>query len=344
MFAQAINNINLEHSKGNTVHSFKTFLAEARGTIAGKGKDAERHQKIYLDPHVGSKTATHTLVKSHDHLESGARVRIHRVVNIDGSNHAEVSTEGSRVKSLVPVTKLEKPGEFKNEGIQYEQNFYNRVKSKGLVPDNDTGPAGSTAGSDISVLNKKKKTVHPGKIQSAGNIFHGEVKEDVDAAMGQLTIKYDPARGGWHIPEDARSKRPRYAKAIESAGLLEHMNAHHRPDKHDIVYTASGRAQNVVMKHGDLSPAEAYLQDHHAHFVQVGSGYGTYSVGSTDKTGHGMPRLTGKGKWTIRDKQRNKNSRTIMFQPDGKKGLNPSTVNLDDDEHLDNFAKTLGHK
>jgi hypothetical protein len=326
------------------VHSFLSFLIEERGTITAKGKDADRHRKQYLDPYVGSKAATHTLSKSHDHLESGARVRIHRVVNVDGTNHAEVSTEGSRVKSLVPVSKLQKPGETKNKGIEYEQSFYNRVKNRGLVPEGDTGPAGSTAGSDVAVLNKKNATVHPGKIQSAGKIFHGEVKEDVSAAMGQLTIKFDPKKGGWHIPDDARKNRPRYAKQIENAGILEHMNAHYRPDKHDIVYTPSGRAQNVVLKHPDLAPADAYLQDHHAHFVQIGSGFGTYRVGSRDKTGHGLPKLTGVGKWTIRDKQVNPNSRTVMFQPDGKRGLNQSNVNLDDDEHLELFAKTLGHK
>ena len=325
------------------MYSFLTFLNEASGTISGSGKDAERHRKKYLDPHVGSKVATHTLVRAHDHLESGAKVRIHKVVDVNGVTHAEVSTEGSKVKSLVPATKIKKPVETKNKGIEYEKSFYNRVKSRGLVPEDDTGPAGSTAGSDVSVLNKKKKTVHPGKVQSADKVFHGEVKEDVNAAMGQLTIKYDPKMGGWHIPDDARKSRPKYAKEIENAGILEHMNKHYRPDKHDIVYTESGRAQNVVMKHPNLGPADAYLQDHHAHFLQVGSGFGTYRVGAADKTGHGLPKLNGMGKWTIRDKQVNKNSRTVMFQPDGKKGLIKSHVNLDDDTHLEAFAKTLGH-
>jgi len=49
--------------------------------------------------------------------------------------------------------------------------------------------------------------------------------------------------------------------------------------------------------------------------------------------------------WRIREKQRgNKFARTVAFHPDGKKGLNKSTVDLDNDEHLFSFKKTIGHK
>ena len=192
-------------------------------------------------------------------------------------------------------------------------------------------------------MNKKTNKVHKGKAQSGESVFRGEVKADVSAAMGQLTIRHDPAKGGWHIPEEARAKRPEYAKQIEQAGILEHMNKHHDPDK-GVVTTASGRAQNVVMKHPNMEPANAYLKDHHADFVHVGDGFGTYRVGKRDATGHGLPPLSGTGKWTVRQKQGgNPKSRTVMFQPDGKKGLQKSHVNLENDEHLESFKKTIGH-
>ena len=79
-------------------------------------------------------------------------------------------------------------------------------------------------------------------------------------------------------------------------------------------------------------------------YLNLNSGFGTYKVGDKDETEHGLPGLSGNGKWTIREKQAgNKSSRTVMFQPDGKKGLNKSHVNLDDDTHLSEFKKTLGH-
>jgi predicted RNA-binding protein len=324
---------------------FKDFmqnLIEARGFIKSFGNEAERHKAKYLNPYVGSETPTHEVGTAHESLPAGSKVKIHSVYKgNDNKNYAVVSGEDKK-EINIPVSKLHKPGEEQvNLGTKYESDFVERMRKHGLVPENFTA-AGSTAGADVMVINKKKKTVHPGKVMGENNVFQGEVKQDVTAAMGQLTIRHNKEKG-WHIPEDARSKRPKYAAEIEKAGILEHMNKA-VPEPTKVETTASGRAKNIVIEHPDLSPADAYLQDHHAHFVQVGSGFGTYKVGEKDETGHGLPSLRGKGKWTIREKQAgNKSSRTVMFQPNGKKGLEKSNVNLDNDEHLNAFKRTLGH-
>jgi hypothetical protein len=117
----------------------------------------------------------------------------------------------------------------------------------------------------------------------------------------------------------------------------------HIPDPEQQEKTASGRAKTISVKHPDLEPAHDYLKDHHVKLLQVG-GYGTYSVGGKDVTGHGLPSISGKGKWSIRQKaEKQTNARTVAFQPDGKKGLDKSHVDLDNDEHLQQFKKTLGH-
>ena len=123
------------------------------------------------------------------------------------------------------------------------------------------------------------------------------------------------------------------------------MNKTQDPDKHTIETTASGRAKSITFKHPDLSPAVSYLKDHHVDVLHVVSGYGTYKVNSKDVTDHGLPPIKGKGKFIIREKQAgNKSARTIAFHPDGVKGLEKSHVNLDNDDHLEHFAKTLGHR
>lgn len=330
------------------LQKFSSFLAEARGFISASGADATRHKAKYIDPHVGSTEPTHVVGKEHGELGVGTQVRIHSTHEEGGKLHAVVSSAKSRKKITIPVSKLHKPGaEAKNKGLDYEHSFVERMKQHGLADPKASG-AGSTAGTDVTLINKKKKTTHPGKVSSSQNVFRGEVKQGVSAAMGQLTIRHTKERG-WHIPEEARARRPKYAQAIEEAGILHHMNEHHDPDK-GVETTASGRAKTVVIKHDHegnplgMGAAEAYLQDHHAQFVHIG-GHGTYRVGSKDATEHGLPRLEGKGKFLVREKQfGNKKSRTVMFQPDGKKNLTPSHVDLDNDEHLEAFKKTLGHK
>jgi hypothetical protein len=326
--------------------TFSQFITEGVGKISSSGAQAQRHSDKYIKPFVkgGAQHAegTHTLASDVSGMSAGDNVTLHsHHVDEKGVHHVVISKVGSKQKVTVPTSKLNKVGtKSENKGHEFETNFLNRLKSHGLAPKEASG-AGSTAGTDFPIINKKKKVRHGGRV--TGELLHGEAKAGVNAAMGQLTIRHDSAKGGWHIPDEARAKRPEYAKEIEKAGILEHMNKHHDPDKNETKTTASGRAQSITMRHPSMEPADAYLRDHHVHVLHVG-GAGTYRVGKTDVTGHGLPKLEGEGKWTIREKQAgNKKARTVMFQPAGKKSLKKSHVDLENDQHLEAFKKTLGH-
>jgi hypothetical protein len=338
---------------------FSTYLAEGflaeegeRPAMSAGGREAERHVKQYVTPYLpGGELhgkGTHTLATDHGNLKAGTKITLHaHTLQTSGSgkvsHSVEASIPGSKQKHNIPLSKIRKPGEApKNEGHKFETDFINHVKKHGIMPQEAQG-AGSTAGTDFVIENKKKKTMHSGTVNSEENIFHGETKQDTRAAFGQLTIHHSSEKG-WHIGDKARSQRPGYAKAIEEAGILDHMNKHHNPDKHEIQTTPSGRAKNVVVTHPNLDPAEAYLRDHHVHVLHVGGGYGTYHVGEEDQTGHGFPSISGHGKWTVREKQAgNKRARTVMFQPNGVTGLTKSHINLEDEKHIAAFKKTLGH-
>ena len=320
------------------------ILSEGRGKISASGHDADRHIKSYITPHVNSGEFSHTLAAEHDDLPKGSRVKIHGVekhYNIrtgKHQTHVHVEDEVGNHHTMI-ASKLHKPGEApENKGHDYESKFVERMKHHGLMDKDDKG-AGSTGGTDFKIKNKKKGKFHAGSV--TGGLLNGETKNGVTAAMGQLTIHHTKEKG-WHIKDSQRAKRPEYAKHIEKAGILDHMNKNH-PNPEKAETTESGRAKTTVIKHPNLDPAEGYLHDHHVHVLQVG-GHGTYKVGHHDETGHGLPRISGKGQWRIREKQAgNKSARTVAFHPDGKKGLNNSHVNLDHDEHMEKFKKTLGH-
>jgi hypothetical protein len=321
--------------------SFRVYLEEqqGRGTLTASGKTGEEHQKKYIDPHIGSKTPTHVLSKEHDDIPAGSSVKLHKVEHINGKIHVHAEDETGN-HHVIPISKLHKPGDApKNKGHEYESKFVDRMKHHGIMPKHLSG-AGSSGGTDFAVEHKKKGRFIAGSV--SGHLLNGETKNGTTAAMGQLTIHHNHERG-WHINDKQREKRPEYAKHIEKSGILKHMNKHH-PDPKNEPETSSGRAKTIEIKHPNLHPAEGYLKDHHVHVLQVG-GHGTYKVGEKDETGHGLPSVSGKGKWRIREKQKgNKSARTVAFHPDGVKGLNKSHVDLDKDDDLHKFKKTLGHK
>jgi hypothetical protein len=325
------------------ITSFKHWIIlEGRGKITGSGAIGAEHQKKYIDPHVGSDKFSHNLAAEHDDLPKGSAIKIHKVEHIKGKIHVHAEDETGN-HHVIPASKLHKPGEAPpNKGHDYETKFVDRMKHHGLMPKDMSG-AGSTGGTDFAVEHKKKNSkshFHAGTV--SGHLLNGETKNGVTAAMGQLTIHHSKEKG-WHIKDSQRAKRPEYAKHIEKAGILDHMNKHH-PDPEKEKTTASGRAKTTELPHSNLHPAEGYLKDHHVHVLQVG-GHGTYRVGEKDETGHGLPRISGQGKWRIREKQKgNKSARTVAFHPAGVKGLNKSHVDLDKDEHIHAFKKTLGHE
>ena len=322
--------------------SFKHYITEV--ACQASGLEAARHTRKYITPFIGNgQEGTHTIAAKAPGLNVGDNVTIHsHHINDQGIHHIVVSKPGSSEKITIPTSKVHKVGtKTENKGHKVETKFFQRMQNRGLTPEG-AKPAGSTAGSDVPIINKRKRTTHTGRdITDKAEQLNGEVKKDTGAAFGQLTIVHDPERGGWHIPDGARELRPGYASAIEKAGLIEHANKN-IPEPHKAITTASGKAQNITAPHPDLQPAEAYLKDHDVDFLHIGS-HGTFRVGENDVTGHGLPRLTGKGLWTIRQKTSDPRKRTIQFQPHGSRGLHKSHVNLDNDEHLNAFARTLGH-
>lgn len=320
--------------------TFKNFLlSEGRGILTASGKIGKEHVQKYVLPHIGSDNFTHTLARENYDLPKGSRVKLKKVEEIEGKHYVHAEDQQGNTH-VIPISKLHKPGESpKNRGHDYETKFVERLKKHNLMPSHLSG-AGSTNGIDFAIENKGKNTFHPGTVN--GELLNGETKNGVTAAMGQLTIHWN-GKKGWHVSDKVRAKRPLYAKQIEKSGILEHMNRHvFNPEYSET--TASGRAKTIEIEHPNLNPAHAYLKDHGVHVLQVG-GYGTYSVGEKDLTGHGLPKISGKGVWRIREKQKgNKYARTVAFHPDGAAGLNKSHIDLDNDEHLFNFKKTLGHK
>lgn len=322
------------------MNRFKSFLLiEGRGKMTASGAAGEEHLNKYIKPYLGSKDFTHTLSGEHEDLPAGSSVKLIASEKINNKIHVHAKDKTGNFQ-LIPISKLYKPGEAPtNKGHDYESNFVNRLKKHNIMPHHLLG-AGSTDGTDFAIENRKKKTSHHGQV--SGSLLNGETKDGVTAAMGQLTIHHNKEKG-WHIGDAAKSKRPLYAREIEKAGVLEHMNKHFK-NPEQIETTESGRSKTIAIKHPNLDPAHAYLKDHDVHVLQVG-GYGTYSVGKKDETGHGLPNISGKGAWRIREKQKgNKSARTVAFHPDGKFGLNKSTFDLDKDEDLFKFKKTLGHK
>lgn len=334
---------------GPKMLSFKTFLFET--PISSSGQSAERHIKKYIDPHIGSKTPTHTTTKDFGSIKGGSKVRIHKKVQQYHRTLVHVSDEQGN-KETMPVSRLHKPneGKVKNKGLEFEQKFVEHLKKHGLMHSEAKG-AGSTAGNDFHIINRKtgeklKVRVHEGvhdnsvneEVLDEDSIHFGETKLDTSAAFGQLTIHHHPKKG-WHIPEESRKKRPKYAAAIEKSGVLDAFNKHHKsaPKPEE-----GKKAKSFTQKHSDLKPIHAYLADHHVDVVHVGS-HGTYRAGEHDKTGHGLPKMEGHGKWLVRQKTDNPNHRTVQFSPDGKKGLKPSHVDIMREDHMEAFKKSLGH-
>jgi len=164
---------------------FLEYISEA--AISASGAQAGRHQKKYIDPHLGSDKFSHTLAKSHEDLIPGSKVKLHKVESIKGHTHVHAEDEMGG-HHVIPVSKLHKPGTQKeNAGHKYENDFITHLKKHGVMPHHLTG-AGSTAGTDFQVEHRKNKTTHGGKVQ--GDLLNGETKNGVTGAMG---LNYDPS-------------------------------------------------------------------------------------------------------------------------------------------------------
>lgn len=328
---------------------FKDFISEA--TIRASGQSAERHTKQYITPYLpgsaGHAPGTHTMASSHGGISAGEKVTIHgHHVDEGGVHHATVSVAGSNKKIQIPTNKLNKPTTRSNKGFAQEGRLVTHLNKHGLMTG---GGAGSTAGNDFHLIDKRKPTQK--KISgSAGTHsenetgLHGEHKSDIKStAFGQITLSRHPETGKWHIYDKARAKRPEYAKHVENASitvngkkknLLQHLN--------DTEPHGTTNKGGFHSDHTDLSPAHAYMRDHHVDTVHIDS-HGTYRAGMSqheDRHKLGLPGMEGEGRFRVRQKTDNANKRTVQF---GITKLKKSNVNIGTDEGAKKIAKTLGH-
>lgn len=305
--------------------SFKTFLGEAKLTASGaRGQyDADK----YITPYKNN-SDSHRLSGPVDGLDHTKPVSVHGYEVKDGKYHATVSQNG--VKRSVPFSKLHKPIETKNAGFDVENRLVAHLKKHNLMP-KEASAAGSGAGNDFILHNRKTNVMHPGK-EALADVLKGEVKKDKSGAFGQLTIHHTP-EAGWHIKDRNRANRPEYAKRVQKH-VISYLNKHHRD---------GNVPGDVNIPHPDLEPANAYLRDHHVDVLHIGS-HGTYSIGK-DKTGIGLPEFKGKGgNFRVRKKNQfaKENSLTVQFQMSSVKSLEKSPVNLENEDHLPKIKKALG--
>jgi hypothetical protein len=326
--------------------SFIQYITEV--AIKASGQSAERHTAQYITPYLpkGPKHAkgSHELVSNVGHLKAGDKVTIHGHSIEDGVHHATVSgSDGKKIK--VPTNKLNKPTTRANRGFEQEGALASKLSKSGLMTG---GGAGFTGGNDFHLIDKRKKEAkkirgtegHPQQVA-------GEHKSDIKTtAFGQLTLTRHPKTGKWHISDEARARRPEYASHVERAtvtgadgkkrSLIDHLN-------HTEGSVGTTNKSGFHSDDTDLSPAHAYLRDHHVDVLHVDS-HGTFRAGASEKKdrhGLNLSPMQGSGRFRVRQKTDNANARTVQFSI---KKLNKSDTHLGKDEDIEKMKKVLGHE
>lgn len=210
-----------------------------------------------------------------------------------------------------------------NRGFSYEAEFLQYLKNAGVTP-NGHAYAGSSPWSDFT-------------IEANGIEYYGETKSSATRSdFGQLTVVF--YRDRWVMPESGLKRRPGFARQIVKAGILEHMNKYHIPDK-NVVLSHTGKPLQIKLPHNNLLPARSYLQDNGIDLLHV-HGHGTYVVGDKLKF-LGLSVISGKGQWIIREKTADKFRRTISFGIPTTSDLKHSEVDIENPFHMAVFKEKL---
>jgi hypothetical protein len=334
---------------------FKSFITESK--IKSFGLSADRHTKQYITPYLPGNPkhaeGTHEIsAKSPGSgLDAGDKVTIHGHHTTENErgvrkHFAVVSKLGSKDKVTIPTSSLNKPVKKVNRGFEQETQLVSHLSKHGLM----TGSgAGFTAGNDFHLLDKRNPAKHTKIHGSEGtslNDIQGEHKSDIrTTAFGQLTLTRHPETNRWHISDKARAKRPEYAKHIENAtvthsdgskkSLLDHLND---TESEPGVGNKSGFNSDKTT----TSPAHAYMRDHHVDVVHIDS-HGTYRAGlsaESDRQKLGLPALQGEGRFRVRQKSDNPNTRNVQFSITK---LDKSPVHIGTDDGATHIKKVLGH-
>jgi hypothetical protein len=335
--------------------SFIEFITEVK-TISSSGREAARHVKKYILPFIGQE-ATHVVSSGVPGFNEGDKVTIHSHEEHNGKHYVHISKPGSSEKVRVPTSKLYKNKIQRNKGFEKENSLVNHLNKHGLM---DGHGAGASGGNDFHLIDKRKPISKSDNGTGENvNKIQGEHKPGLlsehksslkTSAFGQITLTRHPQTGKFHISDEARSKRPEFAAHVEKAmvtthdgrriRLLDHLN-----EQQPLGYEPKAGRSTATDIHGeeqDLSPAHAYMRDHHVSVVHI-DGHGTFRAGESEhKDVHGLnlPKFEGKGRFRVRQKTPDPNKRTIQFSA---LSANKSPLDISTDEGAQSMKKILGH-
>lgn len=330
--------------------NFKNFLIEEAPSrfLSIGGQKGARHAYNYVRPFLNS-DETMELGTAHEGIKAGSKVKVVGQQIINNKHYTDVVHPDTGETTTVPNSKLLKdPKLIKKRGERgfgKENELAEILKKDGLMR-SDVKTAGSTGGHDFHVITKKGDLIGG---EERENIKHeelgGESKIDLGAKFGSVFLSHTPEKG-WHVTDKNRSKKPRFADAVENATvtvdgkpkpLLQHLN--------DTWGDPSGgkHLKNVTSDTSDDAPAQAYFSDHGAHILHVHS-HGTYRVGdSHDEDAHNtqLPTISGMtGRFTV-GRERKGGGVQISFRPH-KGSLKKSSVDIMKDEDRKVFARNMG--
>lgn len=319
--------------------SFKEHVSINEAVIKAKGDDSDRQIEKYVKPFLKKKNS-HTLAKDVEGVKKGTKVTILTHKKKNDVHHVTITHPKLKKNITIAVSSLNKPQVDDNKGVTYERGVIKKLKKHGLMDKKSEG-AGNTAGNDFHLLDSRG-VKHKGR---AVENHTGETKENLKAAFGQITIHHNKEKG-WHISDDAKKNRPKFAASLERSTItddkgvkrkfLDHLN------KHVGAPTKDNQSKNVYSDHTDLQPMHDYLHDHHVGILHIGS-HGTYRAGKYQKkdgTGVNFPEAKGKGKFRARFRK-NRPGMFIEFKPHE---LEKSHLDLMNDDHINHIKKKLGHK
>lgn len=323
------------------IKNFLEFLKEA--TIKAKGDDSHRQVEKYITPFLPKgklhKKNSHVLAKDVENIPKGSKITIKSHKIKDGIHHVAIEHPKLKKTISIPVSHLVKPEVDDNKGTTYERELIKRLKKKGIMDKKASG-AGNTAGNDFHLLDARG-IKHKGK---AVENHTGETKQSLQAAFGQITIHHTKEKG-WHVSDEARSKRPKFAKALENSTVtingkkkkfLDHLNTHvGAPTEKNI-------STNVYSDRTDLQPIHDYLHDHDVGILHIGT-HGTYRAGKyqhKDLSGVNFPEAKGEGLFRARFRKK-RPGMFIEFKP---KTMEKSHLDLANDKHIEHISRKLGLK
>ena len=211
------------------------------------------------------------------------------------SGYTAVGTKeknGRTVPNCVPEEFI--PESDTSHATKAESDLVDHLKKHGAMHQ-DSKAAGNTGGNDFHIVHpKSKKQVEGTEVHK----LEGETKINTKGAkLGSVALRYHEDKGGWHIPDETKKKKPHFAHAVENSTvngkkLLDHLNDHWGAPKE------GKHLPGVTTDETDAHPAHAYMRDKNVHVLHIGD-KGTYRAGDSERKdvhNTSLPSFQGKGK------------------------------------------------